>query len=81
MARITFDQLKTFLYVIRLGGVRKAAHGLSLTQPAITTRIKGARQALALHRSVALQLARVDAGITDLAHSAQAEPTSVPSLR
>ena len=46
MARITFDQLKTFLYVIRLGGVRKAAHGLSLTQPAITTRIKNLEDAL-----------------------------------
>lgn len=46
MSRIPFDQLNTFLTVVRLGGVRKAAVGLSLTQPAITARIKNLEEAL-----------------------------------
>ena len=40
MSRINLEQLKTFLSVVRLGGVRKAADGLNLTQPAVTARIK-----------------------------------------
>ena len=40
MARFTLEQLRTFLTVVRLGGVRKAASALNLTQPAITARIK-----------------------------------------
>lgn len=47
MSRITLDQLGTFLAVIRFGGVRKAANGLNLTQPAITARIKALEEALA----------------------------------
>jgi len=46
MSRIPFDQLHTFLTVVRLGGVRKAASGLSLTQPAVTARIKNLEEAL-----------------------------------
>lgn len=40
MARINIENLKTFLTVVRLGGVRKASAGLNLTQPAVTARIK-----------------------------------------
>ncbi|MBS0126718.1 LysR family transcriptional regulator [Thetidibacter halocola] len=46
MSQINLDQLKAFLYVVRLGGVRKAAEGLHLTQPAVTARIKNLEQAL-----------------------------------
>ena len=46
MAGITLEQLKTFLAVVRLGGVRKAAAGLNLTQPAVTARIKNLEDAL-----------------------------------
>ena len=46
MSRINIEQLKTFLAVIRLGGVRKAASGLNLTQPAVTARIKNLESAL-----------------------------------
>jgi len=46
MNRINFDQLTTFLAVVRLGGVRKAAVGLNLTQPAVTARVKNLEEAL-----------------------------------
>lgn len=46
MTRINLEQLRTFLAVVRLGGVRKAASGLNLTQPAVTARIKNLEQAL-----------------------------------
>ena len=46
MTRINIEQLKTFLTVVRLGGVRKAAGGLNLTQPAVTARIKTLEQSL-----------------------------------
>lgn len=36
---MTFEQLKTFFWVARLGGFRKASERLSLSQPAISTRI------------------------------------------
>ncbi len=36
---ITFDQLKTFLWVARLGGVRRAAEQMNLSQPAVSARI------------------------------------------
>lgn len=47
MSGLNFDQLKTFLAVVRQGGVRKAAHSLNLTQPAITARIKNLEDTLA----------------------------------
>jgi DNA-binding transcriptional LysR family regulator len=37
--RMTFDQIRTFLWVARLGGFRKAAERLHLSQPAVSTRI------------------------------------------
>jgi DNA-binding transcriptional LysR family regulator len=46
MSRLNIEQLKTFLAVVRLGGVRKAALGLNLTQPAITARIKNLEDTL-----------------------------------
>jgi len=46
MTRINIEQLKTFLAVVRLGGVRKASGGLNLTQPAVTARIKALEDAL-----------------------------------
>lgn len=46
MTRLNLEQLSTFLAVVRLGGVRKAAVGLNLTQPAITARIKNLEAAL-----------------------------------
>ena len=36
---MTFDQIRTFLWVARLGGFRKAAIRLHLSQPAVSTRI------------------------------------------
>ena len=46
MARLNFDQLRTFLSVVRLGGIRKASAGLNLTQPAVTARIKNLEETL-----------------------------------
>ncbi len=46
MTRLNIDQLNTFLAVVRLGGVGKASHGLNLTQPAVTARIKNLEEAL-----------------------------------
>ena len=36
---MTLDQLKTFLWVSRLGGVRKAAQEMNISQPAVSGRI------------------------------------------
>ncbi len=36
---MTFDQIRTFLWVARLGGFRKASKRLHLSQPAVSTRI------------------------------------------
>lgn len=46
MTRLNIEQLKTFLAVVRHGGVRKAAMALNLTQPAATARIKNLEDAL-----------------------------------
>ncbi|MHA7850875.1 LysR family transcriptional regulator [Roseovarius sp.] len=43
---MTFDQIKTFLWVARLGGFRRAAERLNLSQPAISTRIAKLEQEL-----------------------------------
>ena len=48
MARINLEQLKTFLAVVRMGSIRKAAVGLNLTQPAVTTRIKSLEESLSV---------------------------------
>jgi DNA-binding transcriptional LysR family regulator len=46
MARINLEQLKAFLSIVRLGGVRKAAAALNISQPAVTARIKNLEDAL-----------------------------------
>lgn len=43
---MTFDQIRTFLWVARLGGFRKAAERLHLSQPAVSTRIANLEQEL-----------------------------------
>ena len=43
---MTFDQIRTFLWVARLGGFRKAADKLHLSQPAVSTRISNLEQEL-----------------------------------
>lgn len=40
MTKINFEQLSTFLSVVRLGGIRRASDSLNVTQPAVTARIK-----------------------------------------
>ncbi|EBA15320.1 transcriptional regulator, LysR family protein [Roseobacter sp. SK209-2-6] len=47
MMRINMEQLRAFLHVVRLDGVRKAAVALNLTQPAVTARIKNLEESLA----------------------------------
>jgi DNA-binding transcriptional LysR family regulator len=57
---MTLDQLKTFLWVSRLGGVRKAAHEMNITQPAVSGRIAALEESLGTtlfdrtHRGVSL---------------------------
>lgn len=46
MKPLNLDQLRTFLVVIRLGGLNKAAQALNLSQPAVTARIKNLEQAI-----------------------------------
>ncbi len=43
---MTFDQIRTFLWVARLGGFRKASARLNLSQPAVSTRISNLEQEL-----------------------------------
>lgn len=43
---MTFDQIRTFLWVARLGGFRKAAKRLHLSQPAVSSRIANLEQEL-----------------------------------
>lgn len=46
MTRMNIEQLRTFLAVVRHGGVRKAASALNVTQPAATARIKNLEETL-----------------------------------
>lgn len=43
---MTFDQIRTFLWVARLGGFRRAAERLHLSQPAVSTRIANLEEEL-----------------------------------
>ncbi|MFT6022742.1 MAG: DNA-binding transcriptional LysR family regulator [Ascidiaceihabitans sp.] len=43
---MTFDQIRTFLWVARLGGFRKASQRLHLSQPAVSTRIANLEEEL-----------------------------------
>ncbi|MEO9274438.1 LysR family transcriptional regulator [Marinomonas sp. 5E14-1] len=45
---MNFDQLKTFLWVARLGGVRRAAREMNLSQPAISSRIAALEEELGI---------------------------------
>jgi DNA-binding transcriptional LysR family regulator len=47
MNSLNLEQLRTFLAVVRLGGIRKAANGMHITQPAVTARIKALEATLA----------------------------------
>lgn len=40
MTKINFEQLSTFLSVVRLGEIRRASDSLNVTQPTVTARIK-----------------------------------------
>ncbi len=57
---MTLDQLRTFLWVSRLGGVRKAAQEMNITQPAVSGRITALEESLGTtlfertHRGVTL---------------------------
>ena len=46
MSTINFEHLRTFLAVVRLGGVGKASVALNLTQPAVSTRIRNLEEGL-----------------------------------
>lgn len=56
---MTFEQLKTFSRVVRLGGVRKAALEMHLTQPAVSARLNALEQELGV-----LLLNRQKSGVT-----------------
>ncbi|MDC0610823.1 LysR family transcriptional regulator [Vibrio sp.] len=56
---MTFEQLKTFLRVVKLGGIRKAALEMNITQPAISTRITTLEEELGV-----LLLNRQKSGVT-----------------
>ena len=46
MRRLQLDQIRTFLQVVRSGGVGRAAEALHVTQPAVTAPIKGLEERL-----------------------------------
>jgi DNA-binding transcriptional LysR family regulator len=48
MSRLNIEQLHTFLEVVRLGGVRRAAQSLNVSQPAVSSRIKSLEDSLAV---------------------------------
>ncbi|MEM7490776.1 MAG: LysR family transcriptional regulator [Pseudomonadota bacterium] len=46
MRRLRLDQIRTFLQVVRSGGIGRAAEVLLITQPAVTARITGLEDSL-----------------------------------
>ncbi|MCH2165570.1 MAG: LysR family transcriptional regulator [Marinovum sp.] len=46
MLRLNLEQLRTFLMVVRSGGVVRAAQSLNVTQPAVTARIRALEETL-----------------------------------
>lgn len=46
MIRLNLEQLRTFLVVVRSGGVVRAAQALNVTQPAVTARLRNLEQTL-----------------------------------
>lgn len=47
MSNLNLEQIRAFLAVVRLGGVRRASQALNLSQPAVTTRIRKLEETLA----------------------------------
>lgn len=47
--RLNFEQLKTFLMVVRFGGVRRASEHMHLSQPAVTARVQNLEQCLGVN--------------------------------
>ena len=45
--RVNLEQLRTFLMVVRFGGVRQASRHMNLSQPAVTARIQNLESSLA----------------------------------
>lgn len=43
---MTLEQLRTFLWVARLGGVRRASEQMNVSQPAVTARLQGLEDSL-----------------------------------
>jgi len=48
MTRLNLEQIRTFLEVVRRGGVRRAALALHVTQPAVTARLKALENTLSV---------------------------------
>lgn len=46
MTRLNLEQIRAFLTVVRMGGVKRAAQTLHLSQPAVTARLKNLEEAL-----------------------------------
>lgn len=46
MSNLNLEQIRAFLAVVRLGGVRRASQALNLSQPAVTTRIRKLEESL-----------------------------------
>jgi len=46
VTRLSLEQVRAFLAVVRAGGVRRAAHALNLSQPAVTARIRALEESL-----------------------------------
>jgi DNA-binding transcriptional LysR family regulator len=46
VSEITFEQLRSFLWVARLGGVRRASEQMHLSQPAVSGRLRTLEEAL-----------------------------------
>ncbi|RLL47050.1 LysR family transcriptional regulator [Oceanobacillus piezotolerans] len=46
---MNIDHIETFVYVVHLGSIQKAAEALGLSQPAVTARIKTLERNLGIH--------------------------------
>lgn len=46
LSRLNLDQIRAFLTVVRVGGIRRAAQALHLSQPAVTARIQNLEESL-----------------------------------
>lgn len=94
MSRFKLDQLQTLVAVSRYESVSKAADALNLTQPAVTTRIKGLEDALGMQifernskgmrltkrGGMLLQFAEQFQHLSDLLEERVVDPKSVDQL-